>query len=399
MWRSCAPGHLTASAWSSTRAAGSRAADPAPARRAVGAARRPLRARRPHDARRRRARGARGERHRRAVLRPDAARPATCTRSPARSACRPGTSTCASSRSRRRAPMPVRSDESVDLQWFPWDRLPDGVAPELPRLIAARPAARLSAVTRRTLARRDWPVGAAAAAVVGPTGVLEATGPVDARRSALASVTKPLAALAILVAVEEEAVDLDDPADEELLPGATLRHLLAHASGSHRSGRCGRAAPGTPAHLLQRRHRACRRRSSRPPPACRSPQYLRRGGRRARSGWARHRWPDRPRGTAGRPSTDLARVAARAARARPGCCTPTPSPSCATVQYPGLRGVLPGFGGQDPQRLGPGLRDPRRTSRRTGPGRDNSRRTYRPLRPERHDALDRSRRASSGSSR
>ena len=27
------------------------------------------------------------------------------------------------------------SDESVDLQWFPWDRLPDGVAPDVPRLI------------------------------------------------------------------------------------------------------------------------------------------------------------------------------------------------------------------------------------------------------------------------
>lgn len=26
------------------------------------------------------------------------------------------------------------SDESVDLQWFPWDRLPDGVAPDVPRL-------------------------------------------------------------------------------------------------------------------------------------------------------------------------------------------------------------------------------------------------------------------------
>jgi coenzyme F420-0:L-glutamate ligase len=30
---------------------------------------------------------------------------------------------------------PQRSDESLDLQWFPWDRLPDGVAPDLPRLV------------------------------------------------------------------------------------------------------------------------------------------------------------------------------------------------------------------------------------------------------------------------
>jgi 8-oxo-dGTP pyrophosphatase MutT (NUDIX family) len=30
---------------------------------------------------------------------------------------------------------PVRSDESIDLQWFSWDSLPTGAAPELPRLI------------------------------------------------------------------------------------------------------------------------------------------------------------------------------------------------------------------------------------------------------------------------
>jgi 8-oxo-dGTP pyrophosphatase MutT (NUDIX family) len=29
----------------------------------------------------------------------------------------------------------VISDESLDLQWFPWDRLPDGISPELPWLV------------------------------------------------------------------------------------------------------------------------------------------------------------------------------------------------------------------------------------------------------------------------
>ena len=32
---------------------------------------------------------------------------------------------------------PVRSDESLDLQWFPWDDLPAGVSPELPDLVLA----------------------------------------------------------------------------------------------------------------------------------------------------------------------------------------------------------------------------------------------------------------------
>jgi CubicO group peptidase (beta-lactamase class C family) len=43
-----------------------------------------------------------------------------------------------------------------------------------------------------------------------------------------ASVTKLLTGVAVLVAVEEGTVDLDEPAGPE---GSTLRHLLAHASG------------------------------------------------------------------------------------------------------------------------------------------------------------------------
>jgi len=73
----------------------------------------------------------------------------------------------------------------------------------------------------------DWPVDRVAAAVVDRTGIVHATGELD-RRFALASVTKPLFATAVLVAVEEESVDLDQPAGPE---GSTVRHLLAHASG------------------------------------------------------------------------------------------------------------------------------------------------------------------------
>jgi CubicO group peptidase (beta-lactamase class C family) len=43
-----------------------------------------------------------------------------------------------------------------------------------------------------------------------------------------ASVTKILTGVALLVALEEGIVDLDEPAGP---PGSTLRHLLAHASG------------------------------------------------------------------------------------------------------------------------------------------------------------------------
>lgn len=72
-----------------------------------------------------------------------------------------------------------------------------------------------------------WPVDHASAAVVGQDGTVAVHGPVD-RPFPLASVTKPLAALACLVAVEEGAVELDSPAGP---PGGTVRHLLAHASG------------------------------------------------------------------------------------------------------------------------------------------------------------------------
>ena len=44
----------------------------------------------------------------------------------------------------------------------------------------------------------------------------------------LASVTKPLVAWSILVAVEEGTLTLDDPAGQ---PGCTIRHLLSHAGG------------------------------------------------------------------------------------------------------------------------------------------------------------------------
>lgn len=77
-----------------------------------------------------------------------------------------------------------------------------------------------------------WDAPDARAAVVGRGGqgavdVLEVRGDA-ALAGEWASVTKLATALAVLVAVEEEAVDLDEPAGP---PGSTVRHLLAHASG------------------------------------------------------------------------------------------------------------------------------------------------------------------------
>ncbi len=196
-----------------------------------------------------------------------------------------------------------------------------------------------------------WPVEAAAAAVVGPSGVLETRGPVE-QAFALASVTKPLVALAVLVAVEEEAVALDDPADETLLPGATLRHLLAHASG---------LAPERPLRSFPPAHR----------------RVYSNVGIELAAGLVQ-RATDLPfaryldeavvqplhlTGTAldGSPARDAVSTVADLARVAHELLSPTGLLSAptladlATVQYPGLRGVLPGFGVQDPNDWGLGF--------------------------------------------
>jgi CubicO group peptidase (beta-lactamase class C family) len=85
-----------------------------------------------------------------------------------------------------------------------------------------------------------WPAENVAVAVVRPDGVVAQRG--DAERSfRWASVTKPVTALAVLVAAEEGSLDLDEPAGP---PGSTVRHLLAHASGLPFEGTAPIAPPG-----------------------------------------------------------------------------------------------------------------------------------------------------------
>lgn len=196
-----------------------------------------------------------------------------------------------------------------------------------------------------------WPVPTAAVAVVGPSGVLAAVGPTD-HRFRLASVTKPLAALATLVAVEEGAVELTDPADEQVIPGATLRHLLAHASGY---------APERPMRSF--------------PPAVRrvySNVGIERVGTLVSAavgvsfaeylheavceplGLSATTLPGSPAKDGVSSAADIARVA-QEILAPQGLLHPSTLADATTVQYPGLRGVLPGFGSQDPNDWGLGL--------------------------------------------
>lgn len=73
----------------------------------------------------------------------------------------------------------------------------------------------------------EWPVPAVSAAVVGADQTLVTFGDLDAVFD-LASVTKLLTAYAALVAIEEGTLGLEDPVATN---GATVRHLLAHAGG------------------------------------------------------------------------------------------------------------------------------------------------------------------------
>lgn len=73
----------------------------------------------------------------------------------------------------------------------------------------------------------DWPVDTVAVGVTDAGTVLDRHGPTD-RPFPLASVTKLLTAMGTLIAVQDGLVHLDEPAGPD---GASVRHLLAHASG------------------------------------------------------------------------------------------------------------------------------------------------------------------------
>lgn len=77
----------------------------------------------------------------------------------------------------------------------------------------------------------DWPVDTVGVGVTDADATLATHGAVDTVLP-FASVTKPLTAYAVLIAVQDRAVHLDEPAGPDEAPsGITVRHLLAHASG------------------------------------------------------------------------------------------------------------------------------------------------------------------------
>jgi len=197
----------------------------------------------------------------------------------------------------------------------------------------------------------SWPVDTAAVGVAGPDGVLARRGPTDLVLP-WASVTKLATASAVLVAVEEGIVELDELAGP---PGSTVRHLLAHASGLPMEDGPPMAKPGE------------RRIYSNPGfealgelVAARAEmpfaEYLA-GAVLEPTGMAATELRGSPASAAHGPLDDLLAFARELLA--PRFIAPETLAEATSVAFPGLVGVLPGFGRQDPNDWGLGfeLRD------------------------------------------
>jgi CubicO group peptidase (beta-lactamase class C family) len=162
-----------------------------------------------------------------------------------------------------------------------------------------------------------------------------------------ASVTKLATALAALVAAEEGVIDLDQPAGP---PGATVRHLLAHASGLPFDAGPPIAQPGLRRIYSNAGFEVLAETVA---DAAEMPfeEYLAEAVLRP-LGMA-----SEPRGSpaAGLEGTldDLLRLGAELQR--PALVAPETLAEATTVQFPGLVGVLPDIGRMDPNDWGLGF--------------------------------------------
>ncbi len=192
-----------------------------------------------------------------------------------------------------------------------------------------------------------WGADNAAAGVARADRIVATRGDAD-RVFRLASVTKLLTASAVLVAVEEGIVELDGPAGPD---SATVRHLLAHASGLPFEGEAPIAGPGerriysNTGYDLLAEHVAAR---AEMPFA----DYLT-AAVLDPLGLERTRLDGSPASDAFGPLADLLTF---------GCELLAPSfvasetlAEATAVVFPGLKGVLPGFGRQEPMDWGLGF--------------------------------------------
>ncbi|MEK9520096.1 beta-lactamase family protein [Streptomyces venezuelae] len=194
----------------------------------------------------------------------------------------------------------------------------------------------------------NWPVPTAAAAVVRADGTLAGSYGPTGQRFPLASVTKPLAAYAVLVAYEEGAIDLDEPAGPE---GGTVRHLLAHTSGLAFDENRVMAAPGTRRIYSNTGFEALGDHLAK---ATDIPfaEYLQQAVLEP-LGMASTTLDGSPAKDAVSTVDDLVRFAAELQA--PRLLDPRTVLEAMSVAYPGLTGILPGYGHQRPNDWGLGF--------------------------------------------
>lgn len=196
----------------------------------------------------------------------------------------------------------------------------------------------------------DWPVANAAAVVVAPSGVVAAHGDTS-RPFVLASVTKLLVARAVQVAIEEGVVELDTPAGP---PGATVRHLLAHASGLAMHSDHILAKPGT-RRMYSNQGFTVLAETVEQASGFEFTQYLTEAVFEP-LGMAATRLDGGTEAAGFGATSTVADLAAFAADLlRPTTVSAPMHADAISVQFPGLDGVLPGYGVQRPNDWGLGF--------------------------------------------
>ncbi|MFD8324863.1 serine hydrolase domain-containing protein [Streptomyces lydicus] len=194
----------------------------------------------------------------------------------------------------------------------------------------------------------NWPVPTAAAAVIRADGVVAGSyGPLE-QRFALASVTKPLAAYAALLAVEEGAIELDEPAGPE---GSTVRHLLAHTSGLAFDEPRVMAEPGTRRIYSNAGFEALGDHLAKATDIP-FPQYLHEAVLEP-LGMTATELPGSPAKDGVSTVADLIRFAAELQA--PRLLSESTLAAATQVVFPGVTGVLPGYGHQKPNDWGLGF--------------------------------------------
>jgi len=197
---------------------------------------------------------------------------------------------------------------------------------------------------------RDASVGVLACAAPGGTPSLAGSAGDPGRPFAWASVTKLCTALAVLVAVEEGICALSDPAGPQ---GSTVAHLLAHASGLAPDRRQAVASPAT------------RRIYSNAGYEVLADLLAERSGMPAHAYVAEAVFvPLGMRGARLAPGASLAHgaegtledlLALGAELLSPRVVAGSTLAMATSTAFPGLAGVLPGFGRQDPNDWGLGF--------------------------------------------